>query len=87
MTFIVGIAEGNIACRRMPRFLRDVPDSKERQRFCSSIQAEVYDQLVLHLDQSQGISISLQTTRSIIETILDLAELTNKVIFPEIYKL
>ena len=54
---IVGIAEGSVACRRMPEFLRAVLDSKERLRLYSTVQTQVEGHLVLHLGHTRGIPL------------------------------
>ena len=72
---IVGIAEGHIACRRMPDFLRSVFDSGERLRLYSTIQAQVEGQLVLTIGRGRYIPISRQTSNGITAMILESAEL------------
>ena len=83
---IVGIAEGSVACRRMPDFLRAVLDSKERLRLYSTVQAQVEGHLVLHLAHTRGIPVGRQTTRAITESILESAEIA-KVNLQEVHKL
>ena len=72
---IVGIAEGHIACRRMPDFLRSVFDSRERLRLYSTIQAQGEGQLVLTIGICRYIPISRQTSNGITKMILESAEL------------
>ena len=38
-SFFIGIAEGHIACRRMPEFIIDVFNSDEYLRLCRTVQA------------------------------------------------
>ena len=59
----------------MPPFLKEVFDSKERLRFYSTIQSQVEVQLDLHLGLDQRIPICRQTTRAIMEKILESEEL------------
>ena len=82
---ITGIAEGHIVCRRMPLFFKAVLDSQERLRLYSTVQAQVEGHLALSLGPDRGIPISRQTTRSITETILESAELS-QVSLPELHQ-
>uniref|UniRef100_M4BBH2 Uncharacterized protein n=1 Tax=Hyaloperonospora arabidopsidis (strain Emoy2) TaxID=559515 RepID=M4BBH2_HYAAE len=83
---IVGIAEGHIACRRMPDFLRSVLDRGERLRLYSTIQAQVEGQLVLTLGRGRPIPIGRQTSNGITEMILESAELL-RVCLSELHRL
>lgn len=67
---IIGIAEGTIACRRMPDFLNSVFDSQERLRLHTTIQQQVEGELVLQLRGRARVRQSRQQTRLIKEDIL-----------------
>ena len=82
----VGIAEGHIACRRMPDFLRSVLESRERLRLYSTIQDQVEGQLILTLGIGRPIPIGRQTSNGITEMILESAELL-RVCLPELHRL
>ncbi|KAI9985307.1 hypothetical protein PInf_004633 [Phytophthora infestans] len=69
-TVIVGIAEGTIACRRMPDFLSSVFDSQERLRLYNTNQQQVEGELVVQLRGRARVKHSRQQTRLIKEDIL-----------------
>lgn len=69
-TVIVGIAEGTIACRRMPDFLSSVFDSQERLRLHTTIQQQVEGELVMQLRGRARVKHSRQQTRLIKKDIL-----------------
>ena len=67
-------AEGSIVCRRLPVFLNNVLDSKERVRLYRTIQAQVEGELVLHLRSRLNIRMCRPNTSAIKEDILLAAE-------------
>lgn len=71
---ISGLAEGSIVCRRLPIFLTNVLDSKERVRLYRTIQAQVEGELVLRLRSGLNIRMCRQNTSAIKEDILLAAE-------------
>ena len=83
---IIGIAEGHIACRRMPDFINTVFNSDERLRLCRTVQAQVEGQLVLSLRHGRDIPIGRRTTHAITEKILESAELM-RVSLPDLHRL
>ena len=83
---IVRLAEGHIACRRMPDFLRSVLDSGGRLRLYSTIQAQVEGQLFLTLSRGRPIPNGRQTSNGITEMILESAERL-QVCLPELHRL
>uniref|UniRef100_A0AAV1USB4 CCHC-type domain-containing protein n=1 Tax=Peronospora matthiolae TaxID=2874970 RepID=A0AAV1USB4_9STRA len=82
---IIGIAEGLIACRRLPDFLNSVFDSDERLRLCRTVQAQVEGQLVLKLRHGRDIPIGRRTTHAITEKILESAEIL-RVCLPDLHR-
>uniref|UniRef100_A0AAV1VGC9 CCHC-type domain-containing protein n=1 Tax=Peronospora matthiolae TaxID=2874970 RepID=A0AAV1VGC9_9STRA len=82
---IIGIAEGLIACRRLPDFLNSVFDSDERLRLCRTVQAQVEGQLVLQLRHGRDIPIGRRTTHAITEKILESAEIL-RVCLPDLHR-
>uniref|UniRef100_A0AAV1T5B8 Uncharacterized protein n=1 Tax=Peronospora matthiolae TaxID=2874970 RepID=A0AAV1T5B8_9STRA len=72
---IAGLVEGNVACRRLPDFVKEVLKSEERLRLLRTIQAQVEGELVLHLDRARGNRVSRRTTKAITESILESAKL------------
>uniref|UniRef100_A0AAV1TWG6 CCHC-type domain-containing protein n=1 Tax=Peronospora matthiolae TaxID=2874970 RepID=A0AAV1TWG6_9STRA len=82
---IIGIAEGHIACRRLPHFFNSVFGSDERLRLCRTVQAQVEGHLVLKLRHGRDIPIGRRTTHALTEKILESAEIL-PVCLPDLHR-
>ena len=72
---IEGLAEGSIACRKLPSFVQSIMDSSERIRLFNTIQAQVEGELVMTLQRHHYIRVCQHSTNGIIAAILESAEL------------
>ena len=72
---IEGLAEGSIACRKLPSFVQSILDSTERIRLLNTIEAQVEGEMIMTLQRHHHIQVSRQSTNSIITMILEAAEL------------
>lgn len=61
---IVGLVKGTVARRRIPDFIKQVLNSKERLRLYSTIQEQVERELILQLNRARFIRLSRQMIKA-----------------------
>ncbi|RLN55252.1 hypothetical protein BBP00_00008579, partial [Phytophthora kernoviae] len=81
---IAGLAEGNIACRRLPQLAKRILAPAERLRLYGTVQAQVEGELFLSLRGEKGVPESQQSTKALVKAIL-LAAGTKKMAVEELH--